>query len=441
MKNILDLAKTVAIGLWHNLVPSYIRKRKHYYVNLKGPQHKRRLQKLVHNASEKSPINVLFVAGNIAMWRAQDVYELFKADKRFNPYVIVVIPATYNRNEAEKQAAATKEYLMQKGTNVVSVLDNGFNLEKWFADFNPDIIFVYQQYSGILNNLLDVDRNYNRLLVQIPYGIPTLKSEMVYNTEFHNMAWRVYHASSIHLKTAKKLMANNAENVRIVGDPDFDKIQKSNNNPWKIIKDGKSRKKIIWAPHFSFFEGSFLVRSSFGWLYNEMINIAKKYSDSIQIAFKPHPHLYNQLLKHPDWGEERAREYYSIWESMENTQYVSGNFTDLFKFSDAMVHDCGSFTGEYMMVNKPVMFTTKDIDSVKSDADDFGLKCLSLHYVGSSIEDIEYFIENIVSDESKDSLRGERERFYKDCLLPPMGQSAAKNIYDDIISSLEFNRN
>lgn len=428
-------------ALWHKIIPSYLRKRKHYYLTLKGLSHKRYLKAMVHKVSEKSKINVLFVAGNIAMWRAQEVYNLLKNDSRFNPRVIVVVPFVYNKQEAEKQARITKDYLIKNGVDALSVLDDCFDLEKWYNDFNPDIMFVYQQYDDIFHNLLDVNKNYDRLLVQIPYGIPTLKSDMVYNTELHNRAWRVYHASKLHLKTAKRLMANNAENVKIVGDPDFDKIKNSKNDPWKIISDNKKRKRIIWAPHFSFFEGSFLVRSSFSWLFEEMIKLAEKYKDSIQIAFKPHPHLYNQLLKHPEWGEAKAKEYYSKWESMYNTQYVSGNFTELFKFSDAMIHDCGSFTGEYMMVNKPVMFTTMDIESVKSDADDFGAKCLDLHYIGSSIKDIEEFLQNIVCREKGDVKKRDREKFFETHLIPPCGKTVAQNIYDDIVSSLNLTSN
>jgi CDP-glycerol glycerophosphotransferase (TagB/SpsB family) len=95
-----------------------------------------------------------------------------------------------------------------------------------------------------------------------------------------------------------------------------------------------------------------------------MLELAQAYKDRIQIAFKPHPSLITQLYQHPDWGKERADDYYARWQQMENTQLETGGYVDLFMTSDAMIHDSGSFVVEYLYANRPVMFVSINLQSI-----------------------------------------------------------------------------
>lgn len=233
-------------------------------------------------------------------------------------------------------------------------------------------------------------------------------------------------------------MGNDAINIRVVGEPNADRyLNKHLCRVWRDINDGSVRKRIIWAPHFSIPESGLLHRASFLWLFDGMVSLAKKYEDSVQFAFKPHPHLYNVLCERDDWGRERADKYYALWCDMANTQLEQGGFTELFMQSDGMIHDCGSFTGEYMFTQKPVIFATRDWNGVRKMADEFGRKCLDLHYVANQLSDIEDFIQNIVL-RGKDSKMDERREFFNRYLLPPGGRSVAENVYNDIVQSLRL---
>lgn len=166
-----------------------------------------------------------------------------------------------------------------------------------------------------------------------------------------------------------------------------------------------------------------------------MIELAKKYADEVQFAFKPHPHLHSVLSDNLGWGRAKTDAYFQSWATMPNTQLEEGKFQDLFKWSDGMIHDCGSFTGEYMFVKKPVIFMSKDINGIVRKADDFGKKCLNLHYVGKSLEDADNFIKNVILT-GDDPMKEERQRFYDEYLLPPNGKTVAENIHDDLVTSL-----
>lgn len=418
-------------------IPYYLRKRRYYRFDINGIENERLNKELELIVGKKDIVNILFIAANVPMWRGQNLYSLLDNDPRFNPRIIISPYVRYTQAEASRHTDAMKDFFRKRGLDVPATTDAGFNLDKWMDEFSPDIIFFSQHYEGLHGNRLDIEHNPNVLRCFIPYGLPTMKDQFVYNLKPHNLAWRIYHATDLHLKTAKKLMANNAVNVRIAGDADADAFFATNHHdPWKVIPDGRKRKRVIWAPHFSIIKGSgFLNRASFLWLSEAMLELARRYMDTVQFAFKPHPHLHNTLCDLENWGREKTNSYYSEWRTMPNTQLEEGKFQDLFFHSDAMIHDCGSFTGEYMFARKPVMFMTKDASSIRKNADDFGHRCLDLHFIGNSVEDAERFLVDIVIP-GKDPMAKQRENFFTRYLLPPNGKTTAENIYDDIVRSL-----
>ena len=144
-----------------------------------------------------------------------------------------------------------------------------------------------------------------------------------------------------------------------------------------------------------------------------MLETARKYKDKVQFVFKPHPMLKDKLYKNESWGPEKTDAYYDAWNTMPNTRLADGNYVDLFITSDAMIHDCSAFTAEYLYVNKPVMYVTEKerIESFNS----FANECFQVHYHGSSIRDIETFIDNVIN--GKDPLLKERTALVKEKLL------------------------
>ena len=96
--------------------------------------------------------------------------------------------------------------------------------------------------------------------------------------------------------------------------------------------------------------------------------------------------------------------------------------------SDALIHDCSSFTAEYLYVNKPVMFLTKKsrIETFNSFAD----ACFNVHYHGSSISDIETFIDNVIA--GFDPMLNERTRFINENLIPNKCDTVAQTIYNEL---------
>ena len=211
------------------------------------------------------------------------------------------------------------------------------------------------------------------------------------------------------------------------------KDKRSFRNPWK----NNSRKKIIYAPHHSIpgTNGNFIEYSTFLTFGEYMLELARKYKESTQRAFKPHPTLYPKLLK--IWGKERTDSYYNTWRDLENAQVELGEYAGLFKHSDAMIHDCSSFIAEYQYARNPVMFLILDMNQ-RTFQGEFGKKAFEAHCLGRSTNDIENFVIDVIND--RDSLQGIRDMFIRDYLTPPNGVSACDNIINTILGEDDLSR-
>ena len=65
----------------------------------------------------------------------------------------------------------------------------------------------------------------------------------------------------------------------------------------------------------------------------------------------------------------------------------------------------------------------------------FANECFQVHYHGSSIRDIETFIDNVIN--GKDPLLKERTALVKEKLLPKGDETTAGNIYKELCKIFE----
>lgn len=164
-------------------------------------------------------------------------------------------------------------------------------------------------------------------------------------------------------------------------------------------------------------------------LADDMLQIAHDYRDRVHFAFKPHPKLRFTLEQQPGWGVEKTDAYYKTWQEMPNGQLELGVYTDLFKQSDAMLHDCGSFSVEYLFMDKPCMYLQKEDRGVMNQMTRDAVAC---HEAGKTGREIREFIDGSVLGNS-DPMRAKRAAFREKYLLPPNGCSAAQNIIRAIL--------
>ena len=392
--------------------------------------------RLYYRIRKTNSISVAFIVSELAQWRYQSLYDLLVSDNRFKLSILLVPFVSYSEKDKEDSLHRLRSYFKDKGIHYFDFKSYEATYSFLKTDIDPDLIFYPQPYDNCYATCLDSKVFEKKLICYFPYGMPTIREEWTFNLRFHNIAWRIYYQTSANWENFLTYSYIRGRNVRVVGDPIADQFF-SGNNPdvWK--RQDKKKKRVIWAPHYSITDNrsGMLSRNSFEWLSEAMLQIAHEYQETVQFSFKPHPRLLSELYHAKEWGVKRADDYYALWDQMPNTQLDTGDYVGLFMHSDALIHDSASFTAEYQFTGKPALFISDNIKKQESQLTTFGRLALACHYQGDSIDAIRSFIDKVVIGD-EDSLADRRKDFRDNYLLPPGGLSAAKNVYDDILSSL-----
>lgn len=385
--------------------------------------------------AEKDQINVLFFAINVGMWKATDLYRLFEKNPMFNP-VVVSSPRPNDLPEIQKKEQDDmKAYFQTMNIRFVEGYDFATNTPHDLSKLNPDIVFFATHYNNGIRGFRLEDFWDRCLFFIIPYCLEMESYRAKGNYLLENISSAIFCQTEYHEKAKKANLQNHGKNVITTGYLLYDDLAEpegGSSDEWK--SPDSDLKRIIWAPHHSIRKEDNLNYGRFLDIADDMLEIAQRYRDMVQFVFKPHPHLRNKLYSHPDWGKERTDAYYAKWKELPTTNFVDGNYIDIFKTSDALIHDCSSFTGEYLYTKKPLLFTS-DTATLKL-MNEFGNKCYRLNYHGSTITDIENFIKDVVIG-GNDSLLEERRSFVEKYLTPPTGTKVSENMYNSVVKIID----
>lgn len=390
---------------------------------------------LLKELKTRDEIVVVFFAMSLPMWRYQRLYEAMKDHPLFRPYIVLTPRITYAKEQQRKDMDRLREYFTQLHIPFMDFDVDGRRPVNIRKTLKPDILFYPQPYDRAFTPMHDCSFFYDKLLAYYPYAFWSASGAWSYDTFFHNVAWKLFYSTELHHQEAVSIASNKGSNVSVTGYPNADNfLYTSHKDVWK--PQSHSVKRIVWAPHFTISkERSIVTHSNFLWMADFMLEMAHKYKDKLQIAFKPHPSLLTELYLHPEWGKERTDAYYATWRDLDNGQLDEGEFKDLFMTSDAIIHDCGSFSIEYHYSLKPAMYVSQDLKEYTDTLSEFGRMAVNLHYKASNREDILHFIGHNVLGED-DPMLPARQEFYNKYLLPPGGKSVVENTLSDILKSL-----
>lgn len=367
----------------------------------------------------KNQIRFLFVLQDLSKWKTEALYKAMMAHPRFEP-ILGITPPT-----GKQDTTRLEEYCHSKGYPYI-ILDKN---RKLTTQVSPDIVAHQQPYFQDIHPTHRVRHNLSVPIVYIPYCIHSLLAYWDSNQYIHHYCWQHYFENSSCCEERKRIHFYHGKNFVVTGLPFWDELAAPKEqfpNPWPT--DG--RKRIIYAPHHTIgglhMEGieysTFLENGEF------MLEMAEKYKNKIYFVFKPHPRLYHNLVQIK--GQAWTDAYYNEWKNRENCNIELGIYLPLFKHSDAMIHDCSSFTVEYLYMGKPAMYLLRHEDHTANISHYVG-EAFDLHEKGRTHHDIERFIQQIITGE--DFRKEAREQFYEATLQPPHGQSACANIIDAIL--------
>lgn len=374
---------------------------------------------------KSTSINFVFILYDLSTWKTEKLYQEMLQHPRFNP----ILAVTTNKNLIGHEKCLIN-YLIENKYSFVRLDEN-----KTISEQIPADILMYQRPYNEEPEKHQYSRNRGILMVHLLYGFHSLTEKWSVDLPMAMESWQDYYENELCADGVRQHAKNRGRNAVVTGTPMMDELAKDKSefeNPWK---NNDARKRIIWAPHHTIgdIHMSGIAYGTFLEIAEDMVSLAKDYKDQIYIAFKPHPVLYRNLLK--VWGEEKTNAYYKEWEKMENTQIETGAYTSLFKYSDAMIHDCGGFTMEYLTTGNPVMYVVRN-ERQSDNVNECAKQSFDLHYHGQNIGDIRSFIDKVITGE--DPRKEERNQFVKRYLRPPHGKSACQNIINAILGVEEY---
>lgn len=378
----------------------------------------------------KKTIRVLFVLTDLSLWKTELLYQKMSEHPRFTP----ILGITPTQVDPEESREKLREYCDERKYEYQDI-DTKASLT---AQTGADIIIYPQPYSSNYYSKHIFTKNKSALIIHFPYGVHSIMEEWILNMPFYLHIWQHYFENESIANEFGSKMKNHGKNIFVTGTPFMDlMMKKPEGDPWK---DKSGKKRIIYAPHHTI--GSQKIHDAKGVNYSTflqnsefMLEMANKYKDSVYFAFKPHPYLKRKL--YTVWGEERTDDYYKKWHELENAQLEMGDYIGLFHYSDAMIHDCGAFTTEFLYMHKPVMYLVKD-KKHNDNLTELGKEAYNLHYHAWNPSDIEKFIIDVIH--GKDEKKEKREAFYSQYLIPPGGRSACDNVIEAILSGKRYAR-
>lgn len=404
------------------------------FLTVKRRLHIKKLNKkrkqLLEQLKEKDHINVVFFALSDAAWKCDSLYRKMQEDSRFKPTILICPTVNYGYENMINRMADCSLFYEKKGYPYLLAYDKE---KKEYLDvrkeLKPDIIFYLNPYKGLIHDNYSLDKFDDVLTCYIPYFYESGNGEMFFNLDFHNYVWRYYVESDSLKKEQEIKLKRKRDNVVPVGFCPFDEF--------KEVKERLSRNNgpinIIWAPHHLIDQNFAYVRDGFFKYHNLFFELADKYNGKVHFIFRPHPLLKNKLEQLESWGPEKTMEYYQKWNQYPNCSIEEHtNYIELFINSDALIHDCGSFMAEYLYVDKPALFTDKEVFTTELYWQS-AIDVMECYYRADSKDEVKEFIDEVVINH-KDPKKILREDFIKQQIHPE--NDVAQNIINDILDSI-----
>ena len=349
---------------------------------------------LVRTKRDRSSLRVAFVALTESTWKLEPLLRKMEADSAFQTAVAVAPMLSLDPETRQSEQDNALAFFRNRGGDS-PVLQTAREL----SDFDPDIVFLTNPHALTPPAFYD-GLFLNRLCCYVPYHHEVGRysdNQAQYNQPFHNAMWRIFAPHDESRQIFREVGARQGRNVTVTGYPACEPLLAPPGDAASVWKpQDRKKSRIIWAPHHTI-DMPQLPYANFLQYAEDFTALAERCRDQVQWAFKPHPLLKSKLYGHPDWGQERTDAYYDYWRMSPQCQLEEDSYVDLFRQSDAMIHDSGSFLAEYLYVDKPVMFLQR-VDNIRDYFNNFGIEAFEACDHGRSFADVERFVTALPGD-------------------------------------------
>lgn len=273
---------------------------------------------------------------------------------------------------------------------------DGYSIQKnEYYDFcnQFDIIYFANPYDSMVHKYHSIAYAFTQsvLPIYISYGYDISKTFTKFRLKSKalSLLWKCYTDTKYSYHDYRKHQIIKGSNVVLAGYAKMDGYARLSNNTNNFL----NRKKILIAPHHTINMPS-LPLSNFLSYYNFILELPDLFPE-IDFVFRPHPLLFTAMKNNNFWTEQQVSEYINQIESKGIVYSHGGDYLNVFSECDAIIHDCGSFTVEWLFTGKPGCFVWNP-DLNDKHFTELMKQSLTEFDIARSREDIIDFIKKVI---------------------------------------------
>lgn len=362
--------------------------------------------KRIIEANRGSKIKVGFILVFKPSFPLRGLFDEMLRGDVFDPYLIIAPnPSRSHQYMMKMFNEAYDSYYPDYGERVIKGYNPSDDSYLELGNQYPLLIFC-NPYNNLVHPyhsheyFLDKDV----LMIYANYGYAAIRFwKEVITTKFYNDMWKVCVENVDNYRYLKGHEPIRGHNGIVTGYAKMDNLS-------KVKVDKGDRKKILICPHHTVWGWNVLNISNF-LKYSELFIRLPKMFPQVDFIFRPHPLLFPNLVEYAGWSQKQVDKYLARLLICENISYsTTADYSEEFMNSDAMIHDCASFTAEYLFTNNPCCYMIKGRKETFKTMLPFGKECLSNYYLATDEEQIVGFIQDVVIG-GKDYLNEKRTEF------------------------------
>jgi len=328
-----------------------------------------------------------------SMFGGKKLCEIIKNDDAFEYVKFVIVPNTMrNKEQMIETYNATKDFFIRH-YGKESVIDGYDEKSGEFLDRSSlfDTIYIASPYELDKHKFhsLSYLSKQNLLPFFIQYGLCNVKfgTRVVAAIPSMSFLWKVFLNNKFDFNDFKKYELISGKNTIVSGYAKMDDFV-------NLKRQNSDKKRIIIAPHHSI-KSQNLQISNFLYYYDLLLELPKMFPN-IEFIFRPHPHLFVNLLNYGFWNQKEIDEYIvKIKNTM--TYSIGGDYLQIFANADGIVHDCASFISEWLYSGKRGCYVSFD-GNIFKEVSKLGKISLSFYDIAKNKDDIINYIKRVEND-------------------------------------------
>lgn len=384
-----------------------LNEKKEYRKYMSAQRHYKRVKCRIRRIYRKNKvIKVAFLIVFKSVFPSLPIFKKMLNDPAFDPY-IVILPnlSTTFKYQYDLYTDAYSYYHDLYGDRVICAYDEEHDEYVDLGD-KYNVMFFANPYAVLVPPIHHVTYFIDKtvLPIYVSYGFAALKFwDEVIATPFYNYMWKCTLETQGNLEHLKRVEKIHGKNGIVTGYLKMDALADT-------VPNESSRKRIMICPHHTVWGSKALNIGNFV-TYHELFLQLPEMFPEVDFVFRPHPLLVKNLKDYKVWSQRQIDDYLKKLEAIPNMKYdTSGDYMQAFADSDAMIHDCGSFIGEYLYTKKPCCYMMKSEEATMSGLVPLGQECMNQYYHALCKDDIINFIRDVVIN-GNDPKKEQREAF------------------------------